>query len=110
MEWPNGSKYQGGYNGDLKHGVGTFTWPDGRIYRGQWVDGKQEGQGVSISKDGKQQLREWRRGKPIFSDTMSSAETMSCGSKQTEETAAAGVMGFMNSSSSAKRGGGHEAD
>lgn len=28
-EWPDGRKYDGQYEDDLKHGYGVFTWPDG---------------------------------------------------------------------------------
>jgi hypothetical protein len=38
--WPDGRKYEGEYQNDLKHGTGIFKWPDGRVYEGEWENGK----------------------------------------------------------------------
>ncbi|CAJ1443125.1 unnamed protein product [Effrenium voratum] len=43
MTWPDGSRYEGEYKNDFRHGQGTLTWPDGRKYKGQWANGKQDG-------------------------------------------------------------------
>lgn len=31
-EWPDGKKYEGAYENDMKHGFGKFTFSDGKIY------------------------------------------------------------------------------
>ena len=31
--------YEGDWENNKMHGLGTFTWKDGREYRGEWKDG-----------------------------------------------------------------------
>lgn len=38
--WPDGSRYEGEYKDDLKHGIGTFHWADHKKWTGMWVFGK----------------------------------------------------------------------
>jgi hypothetical protein len=40
---PDGSSYEGQFEGDLPHGRGEFRWPDGVRYVGEWRGGAQEG-------------------------------------------------------------------
>jgi hypothetical protein len=45
FEAPDGSKYQGGWRRDLKHGLGRKIHANGDVYEGLWRDGKPEGPG-----------------------------------------------------------------
>lgn len=38
--------YTGDWNGDKKHGQGTFKWPNGMSYVGDWQNNKRTGNGV----------------------------------------------------------------
>jgi hypothetical protein len=49
---PNGSVYDGEWREDVMSGHGSFRWPDGSIYIGQWKDGKRNGSGVLQAADG----------------------------------------------------------
>lgn len=31
QEWPEGSKYEGEYRNNLKHGTGVYTWANGEV-------------------------------------------------------------------------------
>ena len=64
--WPDGRKYEGGYQNDKKHGVGTFTWPNGKCYEGNWSDGKQHGIGYLTAGEGQEKKKgEWAEGRRI---------------------------------------------
>jgi 1-phosphatidylinositol-4-phosphate 5-kinase len=43
---PDGSYYEGQYEGELPNGKGEFRWPDGVRYNGDWRSGLQDGEGV----------------------------------------------------------------
>lgn len=64
--WPDGRKYEGAYNMDLKHGYGTFRWADGSIYKGFFVQGKQHGAGELINRDGSHTTGIWKCGKLVL--------------------------------------------
>lgn len=49
---PNGSVYDGEWREDVMSGRGTFKWPDGSIYVGSWKDGKRNGSGILQASDG----------------------------------------------------------
>lgn len=49
---PNGSVYDGEWREDVMSGRGTFKWPDGSIYVGSWKDGKRNGAGILQASDG----------------------------------------------------------
>jgi len=40
--------YNGEWNGDKKHGKGTFKYMDGSVYTGDWVNNVREGQGEYV--------------------------------------------------------------
>lgn len=58
---PDGSYYEGQYDGELPNGKGEFRWPDGVRYIGDWRMGVQDGEGVEI-KDGKEMRGLWKGG------------------------------------------------
>ena len=37
---PNGDKYDGEWEANKMHGVGTYRWPNGRWRDGQWRNGE----------------------------------------------------------------------
>ena len=39
FKWPDGRRYVGQFENDIKHGDGEFFLADGRIFKGQWKDG-----------------------------------------------------------------------
>ena len=43
---PDGSYYEGQFEGGLPGGRGEFRWNDGVRYVGMWRNGVQEGEGV----------------------------------------------------------------
>lgn len=43
--YPDGSKYEGCWRKDLKHGEGTYTYANGDKYSGNWYKGKRHGLG-----------------------------------------------------------------
>ena len=49
---PNGSVYEGEWRANRMSGGGTFKWPDGSTYIGNWKDGKRHGQGILQASDG----------------------------------------------------------
>lgn len=51
--------YDGEYNDDKKHGLGTYVWPDGKQYAGYWKNGKMHGQGRFTNASGKSRIGVW---------------------------------------------------
>ncbi len=48
-----GSKYEGEYVNDLKHGNGKYTYANGDVYDGEWQNGLRDGKGrYSYKEDG----------------------------------------------------------
>ena len=39
MTYANGSRYEGGWQADKKHGTGTFTWASGKWEKATWEAG-----------------------------------------------------------------------
>lgn len=46
MIYPDGSRYEGDWKNDLKHGFGAYYYPNGDIYEGAWFKGKRHGLGT----------------------------------------------------------------
>ena len=62
--WPDGRKYEGNYENDLKSGFGIYCWKDEeKRYEGLWKLGKQEGNGILFQADGTQKKGFWENGK-----------------------------------------------
>ncbi|CAE7318671.1 rsph10b, partial [Symbiodinium sp. KB8] len=49
---PMCTRYEGGFRGGARHGVGTLYYADGAKYTGTWREGLKEGLGVMVSADG----------------------------------------------------------
>lgn len=49
---PNGSVYDGEWRDNVMSGRGTFSWTDGSVYVGHWKDGRRNGQGTLRTSDG----------------------------------------------------------
>ena len=60
---PDGSRYQGGWQANLKHGLGTKVYANGDVYEGLWRNGKAEGPGRYIWVVRNEYDGEWRGGK-----------------------------------------------
>ena len=43
---PDGSFFEGHYEGGVPNGRGEFHWNDGVIYVGMWRGGLQDGEGI----------------------------------------------------------------
>ncbi|XP_067897459.1 ankyrin repeat and MYND domain-containing protein 1 isoform X2 [Heterodontus francisci] len=52
QEWPNGWRYEGEFQGNLKHGHGLFQWANGEYYIGQFYKDHRHGNGTYIWPDG----------------------------------------------------------
>lgn len=46
VSYSDGSKYEGEFLGDVKHGRGKLTWSDGAVYEGDWLKGDRTGRGI----------------------------------------------------------------
>ncbi|XP_078420752.1 ankyrin repeat and MYND domain-containing protein 1 [Cetorhinus maximus] len=52
QEWPSGWKYEGEFEGNLKHGQGVFQWANGEYYVGQFYKDHRHGKGTYVWPDG----------------------------------------------------------
>lgn len=41
--WRDGSRYDGEYRNNKKHGKGKYTSPEGKEYEGSWENGVRQG-------------------------------------------------------------------
>eukprot|EP00929_Paragymnodinium_shiwhaense_P028415 TRINITY_DN1646_c0_g1_i2.p1 TRINITY_DN1646_c0_g1~~TRINITY_DN1646_c0_g1_i2.p1 ORF type:complete len:1429 (-),score=273.51 TRINITY_DN1646_c0_g1_i2:327-4613(-) len=58
----DGSKYEGQFSGQRKHGRGKYTYPDGYVYDGTWVEDAQDGFGRETLADGSKYEGQFRAG------------------------------------------------
>ena len=63
--WPDGRKYDGEYQDDMKHGLGTYTWPDGKKYVGGWFESKQHGEATIYNTKGQSKSGLWENGERV---------------------------------------------
>ncbi len=61
--YPDGTKYDGEWKDNKRHGHGILTRPDGTKYVGEWAENKPHGQGVLITAEGMIYTGEWKNGK-----------------------------------------------
>ena len=59
---PDGTKFVGEWADDKPHGEGTLTAPDGSMYSGWWERGKKHGRGVLVYPDGEKKVGLWKNG------------------------------------------------
>ncbi|XP_051874541.1 ankyrin repeat and MYND domain-containing protein 1 [Pristis pectinata] len=52
QEWPDGWRYQGEFQANLKHGEGRFEWSNGEYYVGQFYKDHRHGSGCYFWPDG----------------------------------------------------------
>lgn len=48
----DGTKYEGEWLNNLRHGKGVETWTDGAVYKGDYAEGKKVGNGLFKWADG----------------------------------------------------------
>jgi hypothetical protein len=61
--WPDGTRYEGGFQDTRFAGRGVYTWPDGRRYEGQFIDGQRHGRGIYIWPSGAVYEGQWQGGR-----------------------------------------------
>ena len=63
--WKDGEYYVGNYENDKRNGLGTYYWPNKEKYVGHWKDDKRNGKGTFYSKEGKEITGIWKEDKLI---------------------------------------------
>jgi hypothetical protein len=61
--YPDGSRYEGEWKNEKRHGYGIWTRPDGTKYAGEWMEDKPDGLGMLTNADGSIFNGEWKAGK-----------------------------------------------
>ena len=61
-EFPNGDKYEGGWEHGLPEGEGVYAWVDGSSYNGVWKAGSKQGVGTYTWANGATYSGEWQVG------------------------------------------------
>ena len=51
--WPDSQVYIGNYKNDLRSGFGIYHWPNGDKFEGEWKEDERNGPGAFYDKDGK---------------------------------------------------------
>ena len=64
IDFPDGSKYVGGYKDNKLHGHGKFISSNGNVYEGQYYNDEMQGQGTFRWADGGYYTGEFYNGKP----------------------------------------------
>ena len=63
--FPDGTTYDGEWDGKKRHGYGVWVRPDGMRYEGEWKNNKPNGKGTLTYPDGRKKTGEWSDGKYI---------------------------------------------
>jgi hypothetical protein len=71
--WPEGGKYIGEYDNNIKEGKGIFYWTNGRVYEGDFAKGKPHGFGI-ITQNEKKYNVEFSDGKLISKSKINTKE------------------------------------
>ena len=61
-QWADGKKYVGEFSNDKRNGFGTYSWPNGSRYKGGWKDGTRHGNGTFTWANGSKYEGEWYDG------------------------------------------------
>ncbi len=61
--YQDGSRYEGEWQDEKRHGQGVWTRPDGTAYAGEWKNDKPDGQGTLTRPDGIKYTGGWQDGK-----------------------------------------------
>ena len=65
MQYDDGSRYEGEWANDWKHGDGKWYFTTGSVYAGTWRFGKREGTGYFYAFDGSVDLRKYKKDKCV---------------------------------------------
>lgn len=63
--WPDGRKYTGEFENDMKCGFGVLEFADGRKYVGEWKNDKQHGKGHFHMTSGHSKEGLWENGRRV---------------------------------------------
>lgn len=72
--YPDGSRYEGEWKGNKRHGYGVWTRPDGTRYTGEWKEDKPDGLGSLFNPDGSSYAGQWKAGRRNGQGTMTYAD------------------------------------
>ncbi len=61
--YPDGTTYNGEWEGNKRHGYGIWIRPDGTRYEGEWENDKPNGRGILTNADGSTYSGDWKDGK-----------------------------------------------
>jgi hypothetical protein len=61
--YPDGSRYEGEWKDNVRHGYGVWNRPDGTRYVGEWRENKPDGYGALTGPDGATYAGTWKAGK-----------------------------------------------
>ncbi|CAF3992118.1 unnamed protein product [Rotaria sordida] len=59
LYYAHGGKYEGKWTDDLRNGYGVNTWANGNRYEGNWKDNKKHGKGTLFYANGGKYVGEW---------------------------------------------------
>jgi hypothetical protein len=63
IKLPNGDKYDGDWEDDMKNGQGTYSYARGGSYEGEWADDMRNGYGVNKWPNGDRYAGKWQNNK-----------------------------------------------
>ena len=63
IRYPNGERYKGEVEANVREGFGTYYYENQDIYEGEWSGGRKQGQGKMSYANGTVYEGKWKRGK-----------------------------------------------